>query len=378
MLPAEKVAIPSAQGEDMDDVLGAARDFQAIASHPPRPATIPAPLTRQEKFVGGAVKTILLLLFIAVLAIPLFNATQKVVDAETDQRVPWTEPGNEFSDVLDNQRRQLISEQLGIVDLQQPGSVALVSFDYSNATQGEMQPLAEAVLGRLLGQGMRVIAISLEPEGAPIAQNTLKKMADDRKETYGTTMINLGYMPGYAAAIRWLATADDSLAGRSEYEENTPLSDMQDWADISNMEQVDVVVTFADNPSTARAWIEQLHTALPQADSRPYLLAATSAAAHPFLIPYRESEQPGDEQEESDRAQLDGLISGITGAAALEAGRKTFGPARQMIDSLSIASLIIVIIIVIGTIVGWMPSFARVSQQEVDAATEPEPEGETE
>ena len=347
-------------------MLEAAKDFQAIASHPPQPATIPAPLTRQEKFVGGAVKTILLLLFVAVLAIPLFSATQRVVDAETDQRVPWTEPGNEFSDVLDSQRRQLISEQLGIVDLQQPGSVALVSFDYSNATQGEMQPLAEAVLGRLRGQGMRVIAWSLEPEGAPIAQKTLEEMADTREEEYGTTMINLGYFPGYAAAIRWLATADDSLAGRSEYEENTPLSDTQDWADINNIEQVDVVVTFADNPSTARAWIEQLDAGPPPASGKRYLLAATSAAANPFLIPYRDSEQ------------LDGLISGIAGAAALEAGRKTFGPARQMIDSLSIASLIIVIIIVIGTIVGWMPSFARASQDEADTAKEPEPEGDTE
>ena len=366
LLAAEKVAIPSIQSGEMDDVVEAAKDFQAIATNPPRPATIPAPLTRQEKFVGGTVKTILLLLFIAVLAIPLFRGTQRVVDAETDQRAPWTEPGNEFSDVLDNQRRQLISEQLGIIDLQQPGSVALVSFDYSNATQGEMQPLAEAVLGRLRGQGMRVIAISLEPEGAAIAQKTLEKMAVDRKEDYGTTMINLGYLPGYAAAVRLLSTADNSLASKPEYSQNIPLKEQPDWADINNLEQVDVVVTFSDNPSTARSWIEQLQAIPTTVDGNRYLLAATSAAAHPFLIPYRNSEQ------------LDGLISGITGAAALEAGRKTFGPARQMIDSLSIASLIIVILIVVGTIVGWMPSFSRVAQPTAEASTTPEPEGETE
>ena len=227
---------------------------------------------------------------------------------------------------------------------------------------------------------MRVIAMSLEPEGAPIAQKTLEKMAADREEDYGTTMVNAGYIPGYAAAIRWLVTGEDSLAGRSEYLENTPLEDTQDWADINNIEQVDVIVTFADNPSTARAWIEQLNTALPQPDDRPYLLAATSAAANPFLIPYRKSKQPDNEQpavEETERPPLDGLISGIPGAAALEAGRKTFGPARQMIDSLSIASLIIVILIVVGTIVGWMPSFSRSAQQATEPTIDQEPEGET-
>ena len=54
--------------------------------------------------------------------------------------------------------------------------------------------------------------------------------------------------------------------------------------------------------------------------------------------------------------QVNGLIAGINGAAAIEAGRRTFGPARQMIDSLSVASLLIVMLIAAGTVVGWMPS----------------------
>jgi hypothetical protein len=52
--------------------------------------------------------------------------------------------------------------------------------------------------------------------------------------------------------------------------------------------------------------------------------------------------------------QLAGLISGINGAAALEATRKDFGPARQMLDSQSTAHLLLVILIAIGTMVGWM------------------------
>jgi len=79
-------------------------------------------------------------------------------------------------------------------------------------------------------------------------------------------------------------------------------------------------------------------------DNKRLLLAATSASAEPFLRPYRDNEQ------------LDGLISGINGAAAIEAGRNRFDSARQMIDSIGIATIIIVILIAAGTIVGWMPS----------------------
>ena len=105
-----------------------------------------------------------------------------------------------------------------------------------------------------------------------------------------------------------------------------------------------MVVTLADNAAIARSWVEQLEIAQPPDSGERYLMAATSAVAEPFLTPYRDSEQ------------LDGLISGINGAAAIEAGRRNFGPARQMIDSLSIAHLLIVILIAVGTMVGWMPS----------------------
>ncbi len=103
------------------------------------------------------------------------------------------------------------------------------------------------------------------------------------------------------------------------------------------------MVTISDNPTTARWWVEQMEAATPTDNGERFLLAATSATANPLLRPYRDSNQ------------LDGLISGINGAAAIEAGRKNFGPARQMLDSQGIAHLLIVILIAAGTIAGWMP-----------------------
>jgi hypothetical protein len=286
------------------------------------------------------------LLIIVLVALPLVPGLQRIVDPETGQRSPWTEPSRAFSDVLDSQRRQLISEQLGIIDLQSPEAVALVSFDYSTATQGEMQPLAEAVLGRLLGQGMRIITVSLEPEGASIAQRTLTKLVEDRGGAYGENVINLGFLPGQAVAVRRLASGQQKLAEIPDFQDNLTfkVANRESWQDVEDLRQVDMVVPLVDNPATARWWIEQLATAIESDETQRHVLVASSASAEPFLLPYRSNDQ------------INGLIAGINGAAAIEAGRRTFGPARQMIDSLSIASLLIVILIAAGTIVGWMPA----------------------
>jgi hypothetical protein len=324
----------------------AAQLFSRIATTPPEPVALPQSLSRQEKIAANFVRSALYLLIIVLVALPLVPGLQRIVDPETGQRSPWTEPSRAFSDVLDSQRRQLISEQLGIIDLQSPEAVALVSFDYSTATQGEMQPLAEAVLGRLLGQGMRIITVSLEPEGASIAQRTLTKLVEDRGGAYGENVINLGFLPGQAVAVRRLASGQQKLAEIPDFQDNLTfkVANRESWQDVEDLRQVDMVVPLVDNPATARWWIEQLATAIESDETQRHVLVASSASAEPFLLPYRSNDQ------------INGLIAGINGAAAIEAGRRTFGPARQMIDSLSIASLLIVILIAAGTIVGWMPA----------------------
>jgi hypothetical protein len=311
---------------------------------------------------GNIVRGVLYLLLIILIALPLAPGLQKVVDPATGQKVPWTEPAGSLSAVLDKQRRELVSVQLGAIDLQQPGSVALVSFDYSTATQGEMQPLAEDIIGRLRGQGMRLVFVSLEPEGAALAQRLLDQTLAERGETYGAEVVNLGYVPGQMAGIRELVTGRKQLSALPDFKEGLTFAapERAAWSGVNNLGQVDVLITLSDNPVTARWWIEQMAAAVPPDDGERYLLAATSATADPFLRPYLDSRQ------------LDGLISGINGAASIEAGRKNFGPARQMIDSQGIAHLLIVILIALGTMAGWMPPVEKKAKAKAEAEIEAE------
>ncbi|MBN1993060.1 MAG: hypothetical protein JW953_10180, partial [Anaerolineae bacterium] len=351
LLPAEKMvtAIPTitpkpANGH-ADATLQAAQDFYAIATQPPQPAVLPTlPGQLHKRFIiNNVIRTGLFILFIILLALPLWPGWSKTT--------PWTEPPPEVSDVLGDRRRQMISEQLGIIDRQQPGAVALVSFDFSTATQGEMQPLAEAIIGRLRGQGMRVILVSLEPEGAALAQTLL----DNRDDAYGVEVINLGYLPGQVVAVRELATGRKQLSTIKDFKEGVSLENRSDWGNVHNLHQIDLLVTLADNPATVKWWVEQMEIVSSLGQDKQFLLAATSATAAPFLQPYRHS------------GQLDGLIAGINGAAAIEASRQQFGPARQMLDSQSIAHLLIIVLIVAGIVAGWMP---RLSSPEPEKQAE--------
>ncbi len=365
-------ADPGSAGGQAASITEAARQFYAIATQIPQPVPLPPLPSQRDQVMGRITRGLLYLLFMALVALPLLPGLQKIDPATSTQR-PWTEPVGELQEVLDQQRRELIGNQLGVVDLQQPNTVALVSFDYTAATQGEMQPLAEAMIGRLRGQGMRVIAISLEPEGPALAQAALREVLADREETYGREVVNLGYVPGQVAGVRALLTGSRPLADMADFQEGLTFKapERVNWLDVQDLNQVNLLVTIADNPATARWWIEQVElAALKPAGDQRLLLAATSAAADPFLRPYREAAQLDDPESK----QLDGLISGINGAAALEAGRKTFGPARQMLDSLSVAHLIIVIVIAAGTIAGWMPP-APAAQRKEAAPSIPVEEG---
>jgi hypothetical protein len=285
LLPAEKLTTtPELQAPAQTEALQeAARTFQAVSTQPPKPAKKPVPPTRRDRMLGQTARITLFVLFILLLTLPLISGLQKT-NPTTGQNVPWSEPAGAFGDVLDKQRREMISSQLGAIDLQPPGAVALVSFDYSTATQGEMQPLAEAMLSRLRGQGMRLILISLTPEGAALAQDTLDKILEKRGETYGAETVNLGYMPGEVIGIRELATGRQQLAQIADYEQGLTFAapERAAWADVNNLAQVGLVVTLADNPATAQRWIEQLGTAIPATSGERYLLAATSAAADTF------------------------------------------------------------------------------------------------
>ncbi len=110
--------------------------------------------------------------------------------------------------------------------------------------------------------------------------------------------------------------------------------EMPPLANINNLTDFSLVVVLTDDVERGRAWVEQASAPLNEA-SVP-LLMAVSAQAEPVIYPYYAS------------AQVDGLVSGLSGGATYERLQGQNGLGRKYWDAYSIGLLLAEILIVVG------------------------------
>jgi hypothetical protein len=219
-----------------------------------------------------------------------------------------------------------------------PDAVVVVSIDYVPATEAEMEPLAQIILGDLLENQARVIAVSLRPEGAIMAQRLLERFEDEYP--YGKRTINLGYLPGQTAGVRSLAF----LSSTPLFQNWTQtMDDYPAWQDVEGLDDVALMVAVADSPLTVRWWVEQMGPGT--LANRP-MVAAVSAAADPSVRPYYNRVDPKS-------GQLLGLVSGVTDAAAYENRLGQPDRAVRSLAAQSVAHLGLVVVGLAGAVVGF-------------------------
>lgn len=188
----------------------------------------------------------------------------------------------------------------------------LVAFDYDPSTIDEMDVLAQAVVRHLMERGVRVVAVSLLPAGPATSQGLLDSVAADVPGylgAYGRRYVNLGYLPGQAAAIRLLGHSVQMALPR-DFQGNA-VADLEVMDGITAISSFDLIVVLSAAQDTLRWWIEQA--------SAPYAIpmgAALSAAVEPLARPYYETGS----------RQLVGLVAGVQGAAQYGALRAGFLP----------------------------------------------------
>ena len=224
-----------------------------------------------------------------------------------------------------------------------PGNAqVLVAVDYDPTTSGEMDIVAQSIVGHLMDRQARIVAVSLLPAGPATAENLVKEVAasypgyqvDD-----GQRYVNLGYLPGQAAAIRLMGQALPDALPRDF--EGRQVTDLAALSGITSTQSFDLIVELAAASDTLRWWIEQA--------GAPYgvpIVAGVSAAVDPMARTYSETEPQ----------QLKGVTGGVLGAASYESLRSGgAGPEPEMaarLDSLLAGQVLVILVILGGTIVG--------------------------
>ncbi len=226
-------------------------------------------------------------------------------------------------------------------------AVVLVSFDYEPGMAAELDFQARAIIDHLMRRGVRILAMSLLPQGPALAQRALEEGAErEGGYIYGRDYLNLGYLPGREAGLRILA--EKSLEAFSkDFRDNAPLTEFALAQEFAQIGDIALIIELAGSEEITRMWLEQVGSR-----REAPMVAGVTAAAEQGMRPYLES------------GQLQGMLSGLVGAAEYEQATQGGDRARAALGAQSAAHLAILFLVVTGNLL-YLVIRAKKKQWEI-------------
>ena len=238
--------------------------------------------------------------------------------------------------------------------------LVIAAFDYSPAEAGELDPVSTAMLNQLMNRRVRILAVSTTLTGPQVAQNVMGELADDHNYIYGEDYINLGYIPGGAAGLQAFANNPWHWFPGADYLDREPTAqDAPIAAGLANsLSNANAILVFTAERNDLVGWVEQVGRLEEMQGVK--MVAGVSASLEPWAQPYYQSSP----------RQLDGLVSGIPGAAQYERSVNQHGAAQQTDNAINLQdgqvfSLgVIIILITIGLL--WGIGYGLVNRRRGD------------
>ena len=217
------------------------------------------------------------------------------------------------------------------VDALPPDAVVLLSYDYSPAYAGELDPLALAVVRHLADRSIRSVAMSICPEGVGLADRVYATVSSETPSyQYGDQYLLLGYLPGEQAGLRLLSQGLLE-AFKGDYARQQPLDTWGVTADLTTIQDFSHIIVLSDDGRLMRYWIEQISSR-----NTVMLDALVAARIEPLLVPYLRA------------GQLNSVIGAAHGAGEYEASRGLRAGLAQTTDA-HVALVLIIIGMAVAT-----------------------------
>lgn len=191
------------------------------------------------------------------------------------------------------------------------GDTVLVAFEYGPSEADEVNLVAEPVLRHLLDRGAHLSVVSTRPEGRTVAAGLLSTIVTTGAPYTRSQYTLQDYRPGDAAGVAMLLRDAGPLPA--------------------------LILVLTAQPGPLRWWVEQIHA---RYDDAPPVLAGTSAALEPAASPYLETSA----------GQLNGAVSGLSGAAAYETLRGSRGQATHRLGALSLGHTATAALMLLGAL----------------------------
>ncbi|OQB39769.1 MAG: hypothetical protein BWY06_01500 [Candidatus Latescibacteria bacterium ADurb.Bin168] len=210
-----------------------------------------------------------------------------------------------------------------------PNATVLLSFDYGPGSEPELQPTAISIIRQCFRNNIKVVGMALWPDAVGLAQAAFDSVSRAEGKEYGKDWTFLGYKTGSVTLI--LNMGEDFHGAFNVDYRGNKTSEMPVTQHIAKLGSFDYVVTLAAGKTIDGVWVTYAVDRY-----RIKLGGATTAVTSPDMFPYLQS------------GQLNGLVSGLAGAAEYETLVRTQGSATRGMQPQSAAHLIIIISIIIG------------------------------
>ena len=224
--------------------------------------------------------------------------------------------------------------------LSQDANILLV-LDYDPAYSGEIEAAVNAPISLMMVKQANLFTLSTAPTNLFLADNLIKSVvlthpsAAEKyvnKEKYQV----LGYLPGGQSGMQnLLRDFKGSLPVGLNLEKTIEMTSL---TGIKTLNDFEAIMILTDNPDAARTWVEQVGPSL----TKPAIWMVVSSQVIALVRPYVRS------------GQIDGLISGVYGAASFEQIIQQPGAAAQIWNGYYTALLLSMIMIIAGGFVNFI------------------------
>lgn len=229
----------------------------------------------------------------------------------------------------------------------------LIGFDYDPGLSAEVEAAAATVVDHLMLRGAYLTLVSTSPTGPILAERFMQVIQAERDYASGINYVNLGYLPGGPVGLlnfvespqRSLPyTLDGVPAWETAGQEGLP-----PLQGVAAIEDFAMILVLADDPDTARAWVEQLQVRLGRLQTLTSLVMVTSAQVEPLILPYYLSNP----------RQVHGLVAGLRGGAAYTRLTGLPGQPGRFWDAYSAGLFVSALVVLVGNLVSLLLPLVR-------------------
>lgn len=238
------------------------------------------------------------------------------------------------------------------------GDIVVSSFDFGPSTIVENRPQAKAHLYQCIEKRLKVVALAFWVSGGPLAIEILEEVYGenlDENPEYGTSIVYLGYVPGNEVGMQTFG--DNTLSAKGTDHFGTPVADLPLMQEVGSAADIDLWAEWTSGTPGEQQVIQFVqgrhigeNPGWPADTGYMPLVVGSTAVSVPGMMTFYAAEQ------------ITGIMNGLSGGGQYEKMvDEEYGyplvEALPLLDSQSVAHLLIIVFVIIGNIGFAMAKF---------------------